>query len=340
MKRIVSIVVAVIATIGMFSCNKVENTVSDETILVPNSPLVTKAAGGKTPSILCYIETNDVNPLNAGCCRLPNGDPFIDYVVLFAANIHKETVGSVDRPTLYFNNKLCPIMQNYDDYIAPLQEDGQKVLLGVLGDWEGLSLSNMTTTQAEQFATILAYVVECKGLDGVAFDDEYSGSNVVNNYSYSTIINKYRELRPYDIIHVFDWGGTYSISSTAAASIDFAGHGYFSSSYYLSTSYSSITGMNNARWSPISLNLGSSYSSTQLTSIQTKAASAYTDGYGQILLFNMRTCEDVCHKPVMQAIATGRNWGTLYCEERNEALPNPVDGGCTVTYDMAINGCN
>lgn len=340
MKKIMSIVAATLVAIGVFSCNKIENTNPKETVTVPDSPLITKAAGDKTPSILCYIETNDVNPLNAGCCRLPNGDPFVDYVVLFAANIHKETVNGVVRPTLYFNEHLYPIMQNSDELIQPLRDDGQKVLLGVLGDWVNLGLSNMTTTQAEQFATILAYVVECKGLDGVSFDDEYSGTNSIVSGSYSTIISKYRELRPNDIIHVFDWGGTSYISSTAAAAINYAGHGYFSSSYYLSTAYCNITGMNNARWSPISLNLGSTYSPTQLTSIKNKAASAYSDGYGQILLFNMRTCDDVCHRPVMQAIATGRGWGTLYCEERNEELPIPVTGGYTVTYDMAINGCN
>lgn len=335
MKKFMSIVAATLVAIGLFSCNKTENSIQEETVTVPNSPLITKAAGDKTPSILCYIETNDVNPLNAGCCRLPDGTPFVDYVVLFASNIHKATVSGVVQPTLYFNDKLTPIMLNSDEYIQPLRDDEQKVLLGVLGDWVNLGLSNMTTTQAEQFATILAYAVSTYGLDGISFDDEYSGTSTVNSYSYSTIINKYRELRPNDIIHVFDWGGTNSISSTAASKVNYAGHGYFSPNYYLSTSYSNISGMNNARWSPISLNLGSSYTSTQLTSIKNKAANAYTDGYGQILLFNMRTCDDVCHRPVMQAIATGRGWGTLYCDELNEAQPDPVDGGYTITYAMA-----
>lgn len=336
MKKIISLVVVIAATIMVFSCNKMENTTVTNEVYSPSSkPLLTKAAGDKTPSILCYVETNDVNPLNAGCCRMPDGEPFIDYVVLFASNIHKETVNNVDRPTLYYNDKLTPIMQSPSTYIEPLQDDGQLVLLGVLCDWAGLSLSNMTTTQAQQFATILAYAVEEAGLDGVSFDDEYSGSNVVNNYSYSTIISYYRQLRPYDIIHVFDWGGSYSISSSAAANIDFAGHGYFSPYYYLSTYYCNIPGIGNDRWSPMSINLGASYNTNQLNAITQNTAQAEEDEYGQILLFNMRTCEDVCHKPVMQAIADGPEWGTLYCNELNYSQPSPVTGGYTITYDMA-----
>lgn len=304
-----------------------------------NSPspktLVTKAAGDKTPSILCYVETNDVNPLNAGCCRMPDGTPFIDYVVLFASNIHKETVNNDVRPTLYYNDKLTPIMQNPTTYIAPLQDDGQLVLLGVLGDWVGISLANMTITQAQQFATILAYAVGEAGLDGVSFDDEYSGSSTTNSYSFSTIISTYRQLRPYDIIHVFDWGGSNTISSSAAAYIDFAGHGYFSPYYYLSTAYCTIPGIGNDRWSPMSINLGNTYTTNQLNAITQNTAQAVVDEYGQILLFNLRTCDDVCPKPVFQAIANGADWGTLYCNEQHYSQPSPVTGGHTITYDMA-----
>lgn len=338
MKRIISFVVVIVATTLVFSCNKMENTTVKNEVKSPSSKtLVTKAAGDKTPSILCYIETNDVNPLNAGCCRMPDGSPFIDYVVLFASNIHKETVNNVVRPTLYYNDKLTPIMQSPSTYIEPLQDDGQLVLLGVLGDWKGIGLSNMTTTQAQQFATILAYAVGESGLDGVSFDDEYSGSNTTNSYSFSTIISTYRQLRPNDIIHVFDWGGTNTISSSAAGAIDFAGHGYFgyTSYYYLPYYYSNIAGMDVDRWSPISLNLGNTYNSNALSQISSRAADAGDDGYGQILLFNMRTCSERCHRPVMQAIADSLDWGTLYCNELNYSQPSPVTGGYTITYDMA-----
>lgn len=330
-----SFVVATIATLMVFSCEKAMNAPINEETIAPSHQVLTKAAGDKTPSILCYVETNDVNPLNALCCRMPDGEPFIDYVVLFASNIHSTTVNNETQPTLYYNPQLTPIMDDPSTYIQPLQDDGQKVLLGVLGDWAGLGLANMTITQAQQFATILAYAVGEAGLDGVSFDDEYSGSNTVNNYSYSTIISYYRQLRPNDIIHVFDWGGTYSISSTAAATINYAGHGYFYYNYFVPYTYSSIPGMTAARWSPISLNLGATFSTSQLSTISSAAASAGNGGYGQIQLFNLRKCDDVCPKPVFQAIADGLDWGTLYCNVVSEDKPTPVPGGEVITYAMA-----
>jgi len=331
-----SIVFAGLTATILFSCNKVENaTEVIEANAVSSHKVVTKAFGDKTPSILCYVETNDVNPLNARCCRLPGGEPFVDCVVLFSANIHKTTVSGATQPTLYFNPELTPIMQGYSTYIQPLQNDGINVLLGVLGDWVSLGLSNMTTTQAEQFATILAYTVDTYGLDGVSFDDEYSGTNSIVSGSYSTIINKYRALRPNDIIHVFDWGGTSYISSTAAAEIDYAGHGYFYYYYYRPYSYSNITGMDADRWSPISLQLGTTYTTAQLSTITSNVADAVDDEYGNILLFNLRKCSDVCPKPVFQAIADGADWGDLYCLEIDEDKPSPVSGGYTITYAMA-----
>lgn len=60
-----------------------------------NDAVVTRAYGDKTPKVTIYVETNDVNPLNAGDYVLPNGEPYADIVELFAANIHKRTVNGV-----------------------------------------------------------------------------------------------------------------------------------------------------------------------------------------------------------------------------------------------------
>lgn len=127
-----------------------------------------------TPKITIYVETNDVNPLNAGDYLLSDGTPYASIVELFASNIHAETVGGIVRPTLYLNDKMTNLLENggAEKYIKPLQDKGIKVLLTVLGDWAGIGLANMNDTQAEQFAKILAYAVEKYGLDGIGFDDE------------------------------------------------------------------------------------------------------------------------------------------------------------------------
>lgn len=78
--------------------------------------------------------------MNALDYRLSNGRTYFDIVELFASNIHKQTVGTSEEPTLYLNDKLTPVLENggVNTYIAPLQAASMKVLLTVLGDWQGI----------------------------------------------------------------------------------------------------------------------------------------------------------------------------------------------------------
>lgn len=86
----------------LFSCQQAEEPQLDAA--QPEAKM-TRAFGDKTPIVNIYVETNDVNPLNAGDYKLPNGKPYADIVEFFASNIHKETVNGVVRPTLYLNDK-------------------------------------------------------------------------------------------------------------------------------------------------------------------------------------------------------------------------------------------
>lgn len=119
-------------------------------------------AYGDTPVVAIYVETNDTNPLNAGDYMLSNGKPFAGIVELFASNIHKRTVNGVVEPTLFLNDKMTNLLENggYQTYVKPLQDKGIKVLLTVLGDWQGIGVANMNDTQTTQFAKILAHAVE------------------------------------------------------------------------------------------------------------------------------------------------------------------------------------
>lgn len=142
----------------LFSCQQAEEPQLDA---VQPEAKMTRAFGDKTPIVNIYVETNDVNPLNAGDYKLPNGKPYADIVEFFASNIHKETVNGVVRPTLYLNDKMTNLLENggYLTYVKPLQDMGIKVLLTVLGDWQNIGVTSMNDTQADQFATILAYAV-------------------------------------------------------------------------------------------------------------------------------------------------------------------------------------
>ena len=197
MKKTLKLMAALVMGVGMmFSCQQAEEPTMDKA----QEPVVkTRAYGDKTPTVTIYVETNDVNPLNAGDYKLPNGKPYADIVEFFASNIHKRTVNGVVEPTLYLNDKMTNLLENGGaaTYVQGLQAKGIKVVLTVLGDWQGIGVANMNDTQTTQFAKILAHAVEKYGLDGIGFDDEYSNySSSLINGSFGSIITKLRNLMP------------------------------------------------------------------------------------------------------------------------------------------------
>lgn len=317
------------ALASIFACNKVETPQMGE-----NQVPMTKAIGDKTPVMAVYVETNDVNPLNTMDYYFEDtGDLFFDIVELFAANIHKDAAGN---PTLYLNDKLTNVLENGGvcTYVRPLQELGISVLLTILGDHQGIGLANMSNTQADQFATILAAVVYHYGLDGIGFDDEYADYPLfgTNSTSYSRIITKLHELMASNkLITVFDWGKTSTINSTAAACIDYAYHGYFGS-YHTSKN---IAGIPNSKWSPLSLNLGDSNATS---TVQNYASRAKNEGYGAMMCFNLRTVNERNPLPVFQAISNGAYDGmTVACDGGNRSRDAVIaPSGFTITYDMAL----
>ena len=122
-------------------CEQIE----EKDITVSNESMVTKSYGDKYPFISVYIETNDVNPLNAGDYMLEDGTAFFDIVELFASNINKDKNGN---PTLFLNDKLANILENggVEKYVRPLQEKGIRVLLSVIGNWQHIGLANSPVT--------------------------------------------------------------------------------------------------------------------------------------------------------------------------------------------------
>ena len=103
--------IAAITALMAFSCNKTEIVQeSYDSNLVHSNKVLTKAIGDKEPSTFVYVETNDVNPLNAMDYYTDSGIPFFDYIGFFAANIHFNSSNS--QPTLYLNPELTPYLCN------------------------------------------------------------------------------------------------------------------------------------------------------------------------------------------------------------------------------------
>jgi hypothetical protein len=135
-----------------------------------------------------YIEVNDHNPLNAGNYVLDDGTYLFDYVILFAANIRNRNPNGdgIIAPYVHLNENVKYLLDNRAKYIKPLQDKGIKVILGLLGDHDGVSFGTMDDTQIAAFATDVKRVLDLYQLDGVDFDDEWGSKedwdNWTNNY--------------------------------------------------------------------------------------------------------------------------------------------------------------
>ncbi|WP_227412448.1 glycoside hydrolase family 18 protein [Alistipes onderdonkii] len=331
MKKTFKLMAALVMGAGMmFSCQQAEEPTMDKA----QEPVVeTRAYGDKTPTVTIYVETNDVNPLNAGDYKLPDGTAYADIVEFFASNIHKRTVNGVVEPTLYLNDKMTNLLENggAQKYVKGLQDKGIKVVLTVLGDWQGIGVANMNATQTTQFAKILAHAVEKYGLDGIGFDDEYSNySSSLINGSFGSIITKLRNLMPAGkLITVFQWGnyGSSQINAAAGAQIN---HAYANFGY---NTYIGISGVTKDRFAPLSINLGSIGS--DVSYYGDKAYELAEAGYGSIMHFNLRTRSQADPLPLFKAIADGA-WGetNVTCDNGNRSQDwTFVPSGYEITMD-------
>ncbi|WP_418683895.1 glycosyl hydrolase family 18 [Alistipes putredinis] len=318
------------STAMMFSCQQAEEPTMDKT----QEPVVkTRAYGDKTPKVAIYVETNDVNPLNAGDYLLSDGTTYADIVEFFAANLNKETVNGVVRPTLYLNDKMTNLLENGGaaTYVAGLQAKGIKVVLTILPNWQNIDFTSLNDTQADQLATILAYAVNKYGLDGIGFDNEYGGTVTTVSGSFGNLISKLRDKLPAGkLITLFQYntGGSSQINATAGAKLDYV-YSNFGYNTYISTS-----GVTKERYAPLSINLGSIGSNVSYYG--DRAYDLTEAGYGAIMHFNLRTRNESDPLPLFNAIADGA-WGeTVTCENGNRPQDwTFVSSGYTITYDEA-----
>lgn len=300
----------------------------------------TRTYGDKTPKILALIEAHDTNPLIAKSYHLgtSSSDPaFIDVVQLWAATIRKDASGY---PSVYFNSWLAPLMANRNTYIKPLQDAGIKVVLTLMGDWQGIGVCNLSAEQADRFADLLVYVVDAYGLDGIDFDDEYANYTTLVNGSYGRVIQALRLKLDTKfgagtkLITVFQWGnyGMNQIDAAAGAMIDFA-----YPSVALTTPFvpsSSIPGVTKDRWCPMTINVSQRYNAMSLVQIKNNAAKAKNQGYGGIACVDMRRASVADPLPIFNAIAQGAFSSTVTYDGTDYVQDwTPDPRGLTITVD-------
>ncbi len=327
MKKSLFVTGLLAATITVFSC--AENAIEPRM----DAPEATGTRVGNNPKVMVYVETNDVNPLNAQTYVKAGNVPMIDILNIFAANINK----SGNDPCIHFNQELANYMADVDQYIRPLQEKGIKVDLTLLPNHQGVGPANLegdwnnTNSQVRKFARLVCWVVYHYGLDGVAIDDEYAqyGPSWVAT-SYSNLIHglraEFQRVFPdeHKLITVFDWGNTSDIDATAGAKIDYADHGYFSGFY---TAWD-IDGMTIDRWMPVAIKFDHNLNPNQ---VRTWAGQAKSGGYGGVMGFNMRNGGGNTTN-YLNAIAQGFGAGTVTWNGVNYPEGPIVPGGHTITF--------
>lgn len=351
MKTTLKLTIALfLGTMLMGACQQAEEPVMEQTV----AP-ATRAFGDKMPIVAIYVETNDINPLNAGDYLLSDGTTYADIVEFFASNIHIRNViedgQTVTEPTLFLNDKLTRLLEpdpteptttGYHKYVKPLQEKGIKVVLTVLGDWTGVGVANMTDEQTTKFAKILAQVVYNYDLDGIGFDDEYANYPIgpdLKDSSFGQIISKLHALLPANkLITLFQYGYTYQISSSDGALID-----------YVYTDFSTwntniqVAGVTKERYAPMAINIGNYINPTSAQYYMGYANSVATNGYGAIMHFNLRTKAERDQTTLFNYIAAGA-WGKTVSVSStpDNAANRPQDWdfistGFEITMDDVVN---
>ena len=263
------------------SCNNVG--MEDDVMQQSDSQTSTRAVGDKTPKLTVYIETNDVNPLNAKEYLFSNtSEEVVDNVILFASNI-RGTAGTVQ---LYHNNNQSHILSNASTLIAPLQQKGIKVMLGLLGDHTGVGFANLTPAMINSFAQQVADCVDTYGLDGVDLDDEYaeygkiSGLPSPSSTIMGNLIAKLRELMPNKLITAFRYGYATGLNTTATGKLNYMWPDF-------GCTATPPTGFSASKWAKLTISItNEGYTRPSSGSINT-CANSYS-GYGAVMMFNMR----------------------------------------------------
>ncbi|MEV0965259.1 MULTISPECIES: endo-beta-N-acetylglucosaminidase H [unclassified Streptomyces] len=187
------------------------------------------------PISVAYVEVNSNSILNVGKYTLADGGNVFDVAVIFAANINYDT--STKSAYLYFNENVQRVLDNAATQIRPLQQQGIKVVLSVLGNHQGAGFANFTSQQAASaFAKEMSDAVAQYGLDGIDFDDEYAeygknGTAQPNDSSFVHLVTALRANMPDKIISLYNIGpaasrlshGGVDISST----FDYAWNPYY-----------------------------------------------------------------------------------------------------------------
>ena len=231
-----------------------------------------------------YVEVNNNSMLNVGKYTLADGGATVfDIGIIFAANINYNGTEAY----LSFNTQVQSLLDNAATQIRPLQEQGIKVVLSILGNHQGAGFANFPSqATATAFAQQLANAVNQYGLDGIDFDDEYAdygtnGTGQPNPSSFVYLIEALRNEMPDKLITLYDIGPSASRlvynGTDVGPLFDYAWN-----PYYGSFNVPDVNLPNN-RLGPAAIDLTST-SESEAVSLAQKTVDG---GYGVYLTYNL-----------------------------------------------------
>ncbi|WP_194910449.1 endo-beta-N-acetylglucosaminidase H [Catenulispora rubra] len=242
------------------------------------------SAGKSGPVSVAYVEVNSNSMLNVGKYTLANGGANVfDIAVIFAANINYDGSNAY----LSFNPQVQSVLDNAATQIRPLQAQGIKVELSVLGNHQGAGFANFPSqSAAAAFAQQLSDAVTQYGLDGIDFDDEYAdygtnGTGQPNASSFVYLVQALRDDMPNKLITMYDIG-------PAASSLTYDGtdvgplFDYAWNPYYDSWNVPSIN-LPNSQLSPAAIDV----TSTPSSDAASLAQQTVDGGYGVFMTYNL-----------------------------------------------------
>jgi len=290
MKNLISFKIIMLITVGLLltlqGCKKSVNSIGNpENRSIKGAKNLSATKSG--PLSVCYIEVNNNSILDVGKYTLAsNGANVFDIGIIFAANINYDT--SADTAQLYFNSQVTSVLANAATQIKPLQNQGIKILLSILGNHEGAGICNFPTQAAAQkFAVLLSNAVTKYGLDGIDFDDEYAdygtnGTGQPNSSSFVYLVTALRQLMPNKIISFYDYGPAASELSYNGVTVG-SKVNYSWNAVYGTWSVPNVPGLANSQLGPAAIDISSTSQSTA-TSL---AQETVSNGYGIYLTYNL-----------------------------------------------------
>ncbi|SUJ24351.1 Endo-beta-N-acetylglucosaminidase precursor [Sphingobacterium spiritivorum] len=204
--------------------------------------------------------------------------------ILFAPNI-----GWKDKKPVVTLGSAYDQLNDTEKYIRPLQRKGIKVLVSFLG-----AMQNYNMEEIEKISLQIRQIVVRYGLDGINFDDEYQSYDgidmpVENNYSYTMLIKRCKELMPDKIVSFYNIGTTPQVANgvTPGDYLDYAWQAYYGS--YYAPSVPGLTDKKKlgpgAAWIPAAGGQGGNV--TDVYTAENIARRTIQDGYGVMVFYDL-----------------------------------------------------